>query len=1132
MTDQKKTKAELISELVNLRETVAELKESETQLKQAEKELRESEAKYRNLLDNLPAITYIGALDSNSTTLYISPQIKNILGISASDFEADPDSWTKMIHPEDRERVIAEGSHYHSKIGLHALEYRMITKDGDEIYVYDKGWVVEDDNGKPLYRQSVIYDITNRKQAEKELRESEAKYRALVDNLPAITYIAALDSNSTTLYISPQIENILGVSTSDFKADPDLWRKMLHPEDRERVMAEVSHYHSKREPFTVEYRMITTGGDERYIYDDAWIIEDDNGKPLYSQGVMHDITNRKQAEKAQRESEQKYRLLFETAKDAIFISDEKGKFIDVNQAACELLGYSKEEFMELTIKDVDPEGYERLIKARDRHVKDSMFEVNLRRKDGTVFPAEVNGTVFVSGSQTMSLAIARDISERKQAEKAQRESEQKYRLLFETAKDAIFISDEKGKFIDVNQAACESLGYSKEEFMELSIKEIDTDPEGYEQFAKLRNGRAKSTTFEVNQRRKDGTILPVEISGAFFVSHGQRMSLAIARDISERKQAEASISHERDKLTAILDSMADGVYIVNQKYDIEYINPTIRKEFGPIDGRKCYEYLRNLKAVCPWCKIKDVFAGKIVRWEWYCSRNNKTYDLLDTRLTNIDGSMSKLEIFRDITERKQTEESLRESETRFRELFNNMPIGVAVYKAVDEGADFVFKDYNPAGTKMDHIKREAVIGRRITEVFPGIVEFGLLDVFRRVWKTGEQEHHPVSIYKDDKLERWRENKVYKLPSGDIVAVYTDETERVKTAEALKESEAHKQALLDGSPDMIIQVDTNMKIQWANKAALIMNPNAIGQTCHKAFPGRDESCEGCPCRKAISTGKIEMGIQHQPALESVRGESYWENIGVPVMNSEGKVVGVIEISRNITKRKQVEEQIKAYQEQLQSLASEMSSAEERQRRQFATDLHDNIGQLLAVTNIKLGSARKMAPPGEMAELLDVINGLIVKAFHCTQSLTHDLYPPILYKLGLEPAVEGLLENLEKEHGIAYRIETKGKDKPLDNDISSLLFRAVRELLINITKHAKADEVRVSIQKWGDQIKISVEDNGVGFDTSQIKPVSKQAKGFGLFSISERLGYQGGKLNIKSVIGRGTCITITAPLTTTH
>ncbi|MCK5269900.1 MAG: PAS domain-containing protein, partial [Sedimentisphaerales bacterium] len=172
MTDQKKTKAELISELVRLRETVAELKKSETQLKQAEKELPESEAKYRDLLDNLSAITYIGTLDSNSTTLYISPQIKNILGVSVSDFKADPDLWEKMLHPEDRERFMAEALHCHSKREPYALEYRMITKDGDEIYVHDNGWIVEDNNGKPLYRQSVIFDITNRKQAEKELRES------------------------------------------------------------------------------------------------------------------------------------------------------------------------------------------------------------------------------------------------------------------------------------------------------------------------------------------------------------------------------------------------------------------------------------------------------------------------------------------------------------------------------------------------------------------------------------------------------------------------------------------------------------------------------------------------------------------------------------------------------------------------------------------------------------------------------------------------------------------------------------------------------------------------------------------------------------------------------------------------
>ncbi len=122
-----------------------------------------------------------------------------------------------------------------------------------------------------------------------------------------------------------------------------------------------------------------------------------------------------------------------------------------------------------------------------------------------------------------------------------RESEEKYRVMFETAKDAVFLSDETGKFVDVNQVACESLGYSKEELLKLSNREIDADPRGYEAFLKIRNGAEEQTKFEVDQRRKDGTLLPVEITGCFFASGGQRIALALARDITERKRAEEEL---------------------------------------------------------------------------------------------------------------------------------------------------------------------------------------------------------------------------------------------------------------------------------------------------------------------------------------------------------------------------------------------------------------------------------------------------------------------------------------------------------------------------------------------------------------------------------------------------------------
>jgi PAS domain S-box-containing protein len=138
----------------------------------------------------------------------------------------------------------------------------------------------------------------------------------------------------------------------------------------------------------------------------------------------------------------------------------------------------------------------------------------------------------------------------------------------------------------------------------------------------------------------------------------------------------------------------------------------------------------------------------------------------------------------DVTERRQVEEKLRDSENRFRELFDNINAGVAIYEAVENGADFVFKDFNRAGQRIERTPREQVLCRRVTDVFPGVRPMGLLDVFQRVWRTGQAEHYPATIYRDDHLIGWRENYVCKLPSGELVAVYEDITERKRAEEQL------------------------------------------------------------------------------------------------------------------------------------------------------------------------------------------------------------------------------------------------------------------------------------------------------------------------------------------------------------
>jgi signal transduction histidine kinase len=235
----------------------------------------------------------------------------------------------------------------------------------------------------------------------------------------------------------------------------------------------------------------------------------------------------------------------------------------------------------------------------------------------------------------------------------------------------------------------------------------------------------------------------------------------------------------------------------------------------------------------------------------------------------------------------------------------------------------------------------------------------------------------------------------------------------------------------------------------------------------------------------------------------------------------------ELRDEILLRIEAERKIRADQEQLRSLTAELVLAEERERHSVAMALHDSLGPILAFSKRELGTLQKSVSK-TAADTLKSIGSNISQAIKQTRNLTFDLSPPALYTFGLETAVAELTERFGEDQKLKIIFENTDEPKPLTDHVKVLLYRSIREILINIVKHAEAKSVRLVLSKTYDKIKIVVEDDGKGFNVSDLDSRPGGTKGFGLFSIRERLMHIGGSFNIQSGMGRGTTVTLLAPL----
>ncbi len=273
-----------------------------------------------------------------------------------------------------------------------------------------------------------------------------------------------------------------------------------------------------------------------------------------------------------------------------------------------------------------------------------------------------------------------------------------------------------------------------------------------------------------------------------------------------------------------------------------------------------------------------------------------------------------------------------------------------------------------------------------------------------------------------------------------------------------------------------------------------------------------------------------GVLHLPAFPMRRkdGEVFVAELAVmPLRGEDGAVTAWVSVIRDITEQKRLEERLERSRQKLRALAAELTRVEERERRAIAAHLHDQIGAVLAMTKVKLAALRQLAADGPIAAGLEEVRDLVGEAVRDTRNLTWELSPPVLYQLGLGAALEWLGEETEKRHGLPVRVSQTGERQDLGDERRFFLFSAVRELVLNVVKHARARSASIAV-KWAEaEVSAEVRDDGQGFDVSDAEGLRDARRSFGLFNIQERASDLGGRVDVVSSPGRGTSVTVVLP-----
>ncbi|MHC4205113.1 MAG: PAS domain S-box protein [Planctomycetota bacterium] len=1030
--------------------------------------------------------------------------------------------------------------------GSHRFESSHRRRDGTIMDLDISVTYLDPDGGRTF---TFFRDITERKKAAKALRESEATYRTLVEQIPAITYIAALDETSTTLYVSPQVKDLIGFTAEEYKSDANIWLKQLHPNDRDRVLQTVLQSHAEKKPFLEEYRMLTKDGRVVWFRDEAVIVKDDKNQPLFLQGVMYDITQRKQTD----EEIRKFKTISDKAGHGVGIADLQGNLAYVNDSFAQMHQYRTDELIGINLSIFhNEEQIEQVNQLNDKLKREGSYtaeEVWHKKRDNTVFPTLMSATLVKdeAGEPLYMAATAIDITKHKRAEELLRYSEERYRSVVEDSPVLLCSFLPEGEIVFVNTAYCEYFGKTSRELVGSNFKYLI--PEG-DRKAVLDNIMSltidsPTMTHEHKVYAPDGRMRWQRWTNrALFDEHGRAVSFqAFGEDITDHKNMEEALKESELRYHTLFGILPVGVALSTPDGRILDANSTFQQMIGySIEEMRRINVLdtyHNPEERTPYLK-KLQEDGFIHGFEVRLKRKDGTIFLASLNVTkmNIRDETVLVTVAEDITEQKQMEKSLAESEEKYRTLVESTRDPIATFN--DKG---VILFANREAAESLGYQPEDLTGKTMWDIFPNDIADHQITTVRQVIETGQRINTVTQSYIQGK-PRWYNTTIEplkgehgKTTAAMIVARDIDDIKR-----------AHEQiqkfsSAVESSINGIAIGDPEGNLTYANPAFLEMwgyddENEVLGRNAVDFWQTKDEALQ--TLETVINKGSWigEMTAKRKD------GSTFNVQVCATLVKDEnGKPISMMGSFIDITELKQREEELSRYRgqmaraEQLASLGT-LSATIAHQLTQPLTVIRLSIDNALDELQVSSSSETVIRKLVESVTQISNITSIIENFRNFARKSSGKSAAEVNLK-SVAVRIARLMSESARSASVILRIRNMD-DLPSpwmnEADLEQLFF-ALIENAIQATDGQKTRQLVISGSVKDKHIELCISDDCGGIAPENIHKIFEpffttkprgQGTGLGLCIVKDIVSRNGGRVRVESEHGKGTTFTINLPV----